>query len=454
MIDRPELIQRDCEMVLDALNRPGSQNEVAAMHDTKLRLVYEGNDYSVAAETSSDISGIRTIEDGRLGFIATNGSGEVLRTSARDCIALARLSPPSEFHAIAPAAPHNGSHYFIDDSLRSISAADGVRLLSILIDAARGDKRVTIDRAEIAFNLVLNCVMNSNGVRASWGLTSAEWFIMGMARDGSQVTSFDYDGGTHRTLAGLELELANCGGEFRKNVISSLDPLGGSSYKGPVLLHPRAVCELFGGVIFTNCNARMHQEKTSAWTDRFGELVAHSGLTVAEEPQNPDRPEGWMPFDREGVPTSSHNLIENGRLSFLAHNCFTSRRGGTAPTGNATGSPRSIPGIGFGNTSFKATAPIKLLDDKALTKHSGRTLMLVRFSGNDDPMSGEFSGVAKNSYWLEDGARQPAGEVMISGNLFDMIQSPLAAGLETHRVLGGSTAPYILVDGMSITAGN
>jgi len=114
-----------------------------------------------------------------------------------------------------------------------------------------------------------------------------------------------------------------------------------------------------------------------------------------------------------------------------------------------------MPGIGFSNTSFglkSGSVPIQTesewLDD---LKHA---LLLVRFSGNDDPVSGEFSGVAKNSSWIEHGALRPASEVMISGNVFDLLKNIAGGTAQVFPVFGGSHAPYILVEGVSITAGN
>ncbi|MCE9600148.1 MAG: TldD/PmbA family protein [Spirochaetia bacterium] len=436
--------------------RPNGQNEIAAHYESRMRIIFEGNDYSVAAETADRVIGIRTIENGRMGFVSTNEANGKLSESAREAMDLAKLALPSDFHSIAP---QNSSSITIENSLHldpALLAMDpetAIKNLSILIEAATEDSRISIDRAEIGVQFSLNCVMNSNGLLAEWGISTLDWFAMGMAREGDQVTSFDYDGGTVRQLRGVEEALRKTGVDFKKGLIDSLNPQSGESYRGAVLLHPRAVSDLFQTAILTNCNARMHQDKTSAWTGKLGELIAHRGLNAFEDPTDLNRPEGWIAYDREGVRTSRHDLVKNGELQFLAHNCFTAKKGGVAPTGNARGSAGSIPAIGFSNPSFEAGPEISRIKDEGLLQAIPKALLLVRFSGNDDPISGEFSGVAKNSFWLENGVLRPAGEVMISGNLFEMLKNPLAAS-RAHQIFGGSTAPYMLVDGLSVTVGS
>lgn len=212
--------------------------------------------------------------------------------------------------------------------------------------------------------------------------------------------------------------------------------------------------DLIAHFVADNCNGIRHQDGMSSWKGKFRHKVASEKLNVYEDPLDRKRAEGWMPFDREGVMTSRHNLIQDGFLNFVAHNCFSAHREGVAATGNSMGGPRSLPGLGFANLSVGGSrAGTSLLSDDEMTKslHSG--LVLKRFSGNSDMSSGHFSGVAKNSWWIENGSRShPVTEVMVAGNLFDVVQQILAVGAIQHKLIGGGLAPYILVDGISVTS--
>jgi PmbA protein len=66
---------------------------------------------------------------------------------------------------------------------------------------------------------------------------------------------------------------------------------------------------------------------------------------------------------------------------------------------------------------------------------------------------GDFSGVAKGSFLVEKGKRTaPVKETLIAGNVFDALQRIVACGAERHRVMA-TMCPWVLVDGVDVTAG-
>ena len=78
-------------------------------------------------------------------------------------------------------------------------------------------------------------------------------------------------------------------------------------------------------------------------------------------------------------------------------------------------------------------------------------LILGGFSGGQPGTNGEFSGVAKNSFLIENGKVKCAvTETMVNGNLGEAIKN--IRGI-TKEVLcdGSSVVPYIAVDGIVIS---
>ncbi len=72
-----------------------------------------------------------------------------------------------------------------------------------------------------------------------------------------------------------------------------------------------------------------------------------------------------------------------------------------------------------------------------------RGLIVGGFSGGEPEINGEFSGVAKNSFYVEDGQiRGAVMETMISGNLFDLFGHITALSRERVRV-GEGLLPYL-----------
>ena len=75
---------------------------------------------------------------------------------------------------------------------------------------------------------------------------------------------------------------------------------------------------------------------------------------------------------------------------------------------------------------------------------------MQRFSGGGPAANGDFSGVAKNSYLIEQGRLgAPVSEVMVSGNLFEMMNS--ISGISAESVNDGvSSVPWVRVEGITV----
>lgn len=450
-----ELLNKS-EIILNEMQKSAAgQSEVCAAHTVELSVVYEGNDFSVSKSNTTSIYGIRAIVDGKLGFMTSNASDEtVLREIASETQKLAQLSVPSEHHQIAENSAYSGHFENYDQTLATMPPAELYPLLQLVVDEAYKGPNVALDRAEITCTQQFLTLRNSAGFSQQAAETNCSWFAMGMGKTESEVSSFDYDGGTVWQKAHLEEEIIETMKRFRLSVSGSLNPQAAKDYKGLVLLHPATVMSIIGQIISFNANGKNHNDGISSWKDQIGQLVASEQLMVMEDPLDRNRPEGWQPFDREGVTTSRHDIIEEGHLNFAAHNCFSAHQAGVQSTGNASGGAGALPQIGFSNATVFGKEG-QTVSEEELYQTLGTGLVLKRFSGNCDPISGQFSGVAKNSWWVEGGQRSHAvEEIMVSGNAFDVLKQIVAIGAPLHTNMGGSQTPYILVDGVSVTAGS
>ncbi len=80
-------------------------------------------------------------------------------------------------------------------------------------------------------------------------------------------------------------------------------------------------------------------------------------------------------------------------------------------------------------------------------------LFVSRFSGNIDFLTGDFSGVAKNSTMVHQGQDlHPVSETMIAGNAFELCKNILSYSNDAIVEGGDLVAPYVLVDGVTISS--
>lgn len=86
-----------------------------------------------------------------------------------------------------------------------------------------------------------------------------------------------------------------------------------------------------------------------------------------------------------------------------------------------------------------------------MIKNIKKGIIVGRFSGGNPGPNGDFSGIAKNSFLIEDGEIKGAvSETMINGNLAEMLQNVVAVSKETIAD-GNCVLPYVAVDKIVIS---
>ena len=174
---------------------------------------------------------------------------------------------------------------------------------------------------------------------------------------------------------------------------------------------------------------------TSIWKDKLDEQVADPRLTISFEPYSDDvvvreRHTG------EGYPTENFDLIKDGKL-----NSFCLSQYGA----NKTGRTRS----GNDGSNIRIKAGEKTLEEIIAGIDKG--ILVMRFSGGQPASSGEFSGVAKNSFYIENGKIAYAlTETMISGCVPSMLMNIKEISKDT-LVDGEVSVPYVAFDGVTIS---
>jgi len=86
-----------------------------------------------------------------------------------------------------------------------------------------------------------------------------------------------------------------------------------------------------------------------------------------------------------------------------------------------------------------------------IIKSTKKGIILKRFSGGNPSDNGDFSGVAKNSYYVEDGEiKFPITETMVSGNLVEMMMN--IKQISKERINSGyHNYPWIKFDGLTVS---
>jgi len=428
-------------MLASAMDGGADEAAVTAQRERVTHIHYEKNDFSISTTNERQSFGVTVHADRRKGRAATNERGEAaLAETARRALTLAKPSVPDEHLCLpGPQAPRTLPGRW-DPRLAELAAAPLHELAAAFTAAAREDARITLDGATLTARAAEEVLVNSRGLSVSDRATRLSWSLMGMAKTADEVTSFDYDAGgawSWEEAAGRPEDAAR---RLAAKLTACLGARKGESYRGCVLLSPAAASELILEVLEFHVSGRQIMDGKSRWGDSLGEAVAAANLTVTDDPFDMSLG-GATPHDGEGVATRPLVLIEDGVLKAHIDSIYTAKRRGTASTGHEGGlhGPVIAPGEH---------------PREVLLAEADKLVVVERYSGNADPVTGDFSGVAKGSHWVERGERvHPLAETMIAGNVFEMLKSVVALSDASEPVFAAYRAPWILVDGISVTAG-
>ncbi len=278
--------------------------------------------------------------------------------------------------------------------------------------------------------------LNSNCVFYHPTAGAYNFSLMYSAHDGEKSSSFF---GSDVTLAKLDKPVIECALIDRElsEIEKQLDPepLDGK-FTGTVLLAPAALSEIVLGTVFGNFVSDSSLiEGTSIWKDKLGEKVADDRLSITLKARGDDIVIGSR-VTGEGYPAEDFDLIRDGKLVSFDLSQYGA---------NKTGFQRA--GCSSGNIFIPAGE--KSLEE--IIAGIERGVLVMRFSGGEPAPSGEFSGVAKNSFLIENGKITNAlAETMISGCVPDMLNN--IREISSDLLKDGSVSlPYIAFDGVTIS---
>jgi len=424
-------------------NKQCDAGKIVATAEREFRIVVENGEFTLAQLTNEQNIGVLVHKNNKKGSASLNSPDtQELKNAINEASSLASFSLEDP-HLIlasneeAPKAPKlnflcDTDFYDVDVNIIETAAKKALKILS-------SDKRLCIDRFEIGVGGALHNLANTNGVRQQELQTTIDWSYLGMARDGDQVSGMDYDSGFSFSLKDFEDKLLGDIESYKQRLLDSLKLVKTPTYTGKVLLSPRALDDLILGTMLYHSSGRKIMDGKSRWADSLNDSVCSDLLTITDDPHSSSM-SGSTSYDSDGIPTFKKVMIENGVLKTHLFDCYSANKLGKKANASSGGP--------FGLKVSAGTTPLS-----DLFASQSEVVFVERFSGNLDPLTGDFSGVAKNSCLYSDGNRLGSiGETMIAGNSFDLMKQILNISQETQLVDDCLVAPTILVDGISVSS--
>jgi PmbA protein len=435
------------ESLVAAAQAAGADDaEVYATWGRHTEVNFQKNDLDQAMTGSELKLGLRVFKDKRMGFATTNQPADTAELVGA-ALAMAAASPPDPHHGLPAALEPVPWEHVVDETILGLGTKDLAHLgMDLLARIRAKDPRVTVDTANVDAGLGLHTIVSSTGVRAAFASTWTSAGVFGMAVDGDEVGSFAYDTALVRRAGELRQEAERVFDAFVDKCVGALGAQAGESFRGPIFIPPDCLGTFLIGDLVGMLGADMVRLGRSPLADSRGELIAAPGFTLVEGgPEVAGFP--VCPFDREGTPRVRTPLVENGVLKDFLFDSYEGRAAGRGSTGHAAGGADSAPRCGAttlevlpGDQSLEALAQME------------RGVIVTRFSGSANPISGDFSGVVKGGFLVVDGEKRPIHETTLAGNLYDCLKN--ISGISREVVRSGTEAyPGVRIEDIAITAG-
>lgn len=416
---------------LDTIKRAGFDRAACRVSNDELHELQaetgEINLFRTSFETDIALIGIK---DERRASLSVNKTDEAtIGQAVTDLRTMAEGANPDPAYDIASAQPHESFEGGIE---KPDYDAMYDRVVDLQKYAHATYPTLNIRAISVTFVRRRSCYANSNDVefRTSRGLYQVG--LQFSSRDGSNTSSMMYTGYSTYDLDTPIEQATNVDQLLRQSTEQVTTQNIPGKFKGDMIIAPNCLTD-FTGFLTARISDGAMISGTSVYADKLGQQVASPQLTIRSMPLSDELTGGyWVTGD--GFKADNLTVVNKGVLDSYLLGLYGANKLGMARAVNSGGAWV----IDAGDVSY---------DDMVAGVEEG--ILITRFSGGRPNDRGDFSGIAKNSYYVKDGKVQfPIKETTVSGNMVDLLQS--VGAVSSERVnFGGSLLPWVRVSGIT-----
>ncbi len=398
----------------------------------KKELNVDAGEFSLFRTNANHGFSIMAIKDQKKGSFSINKIGkDDIDVAISTVLNMAESSMPDDAYDI--------SEYQEADSF---SRGDKEPALNIMYDrmeefmeySANTFPITIIEQAILDFSSGTNYYRNSNGVSFDETEGSYSFSVMFTSKEGKDISSFNSAG-----FSSLDIDLPlHKGGSINRLLEESAAHVRTrtvpNKFTGDIIVTPDCIMSFIGFILGNLSDFRLIAG-TSLFRELMNQQIVHESLSIHSKPLSDNLSGGYF-ITSDGYKAEDLTIIENGILQTFLLSLYGSNKTGLQRVSNSGGSLIIDPG----------ETP---LEDMIQSVNKG--VLLSRFSGGNPSDNGDFSGVAKNSFYIENGKVQyPISETMVSGNIVDMFQKVKHLSKEEVN-FGDEIFPWIQFEGITVS---
>ena len=277
-----------------------------------------------------------------------------------------------------------------------------------------------------------SCLVNSNDVQFESVRAQYRVSVSFSSKDGLATSSMMYIGYSRYNLDDPLKNTVNLDALFQQSTEQIKTEHLPGKFVGDLVIAPTCLSNFLGFLTARIGDAPMISG-TSVYKDKLNEQVASDVLTLHSAPVSDEICSGyWVTGD--GYKAENSTIIDKGKLNSYLLGLYGA---------NKTGLSRAVNGGGCyivepGEHRFEQ-----------IINQVEQGILINRFSGGRPNDRGDFSGIAKNSYYIKDGKIQfPIRETTVSGNMIELLHS--IQSVSSERLDSGSSVfPWVRACGIT-----
>ena len=419
---------------LDSLKKAGADKAVCRVGKGRTdEFNVEANEFTLLRTLFNDGISLKALVNNRKGTVSINKlEKDAVDKAVAECIEMAKMANPDEAEDIAPKSENKSFSFLMDNP--DIDKLFG-RSKEFMEQVKDEYPKIILESLTAVYSKGESYFINSNGVEYFYESDNYNVGSGFVAKDGEKSSSMNWYGTTQKSLdnplmnIGLQRQLLD---ESVKGINArNLD----GKFVGKIIVSPLASDMVWGTMVGCFLSEWALLQGTSRWKDALNTKVVDENLTFSCLPFHPAIINGER-YTGDGFLSQDMDFIKDGVLKSFSLSLYGA---------NKTGKPRSLNNGG----SWYIKPGEKSLDE--MIKSIDKGIILNRFSGASPGPSGDVSGVAKNSFLIENGKITDAiNETMVSFNVVDVLQN-ISAISKDVLADGGSILPWCMLDGVTVS---
>lgn len=427
-------MRETAKFCLDSLAGAGAEKSQAVyVKSQKHELNVEAGKISLLRTTFNTNIRLTAIKDSRRGTVNLNLTDKTsIEEASKTALEITQASAQDSAYDISEKQPQAEFDNNIEKPDLDMMYE---KLVSFLSEAKRLYPYIMFENLIIDFSRRTEYLLNSNGVdfKSSGGIYN--FVALFTAKDGKKTSSFNYSG---VSLKNLDKKLLSCGSinTLLRQSSGQLDPKHiNGKFTGDIIVTPDCLNDFLSFITDQSIGDGAIIAGTSVYKDKIDKEIASSKFTLHSKPVSDEIADGYH-VTPDGFKAENQTIVDKGVLKTFLLGLYGSRKTGLKRSPNSGGCYIVDPG----DTAF---------DD--MVKSVERGILLARVSGGEPNNNGDFSAVAKNSYYIENGEiKYPISETMISGNIQKMLMD--MKDISRERIdFGNVIFPWILFPGLTVS---